>query len=108
MDFGGLHYTAGESNASMHFTAIGLVVAVLSVVAATRVSKRLGKPLLILAAGGALVGVVGGFWMAGSHVYRTARLLTGDTSMLQATVPVNKLNSFVINPLGVPVRATMG
>ena len=37
-----------------------------------------------------------------SHVYRSAKLLTGDTSVLTASLPANH-NGLYVNPLGVRV-----
>ena len=101
MDFGGLQYSYGESNASVHLMALGMFVAVVACILTTKL-KKLTKPLLVVAAAGGVVGAVGGVWMAFPNVYRHAKFLTGDTSVLTATIPKN-YNGFIINPLGVPV-----
>lgn len=101
MDFGGLHYSYGESNASVHLMALGMFVAVVACILAGKF-KKLTKPLLVVAAGGGVVGAIGGVWMALSNVYRHAKFLTGDTSVLSATIPKD-YNGLIVNPLGVQV-----
>ena len=101
MDFGGLHYSTGQSDASIRFMVAGVAVCMLSLVLAARF-KQVQKPLLVVAAGGAAVGAMGGVWMGASHVYRRAQFLTGDRSVLTSSIPAN-YNGFVFNPLGVQV-----
>ena len=51
MDFGGLHYSTGTSDASIRFMAGGVFVCMLSLILATKF-KKAEKPLLVLSAGG--------------------------------------------------------